>query len=404
MSNPPLTTRIILVDSQPAALANLRTALQLTPTLQLVGQAANSQEALQLCQLIAPEAVLVNLKSPDLDGPGVIRWIARQFPQITILALSDGEGEELLRAALDAGAAGYLPHDAAPEALASAIEHVIARRRKETNPPSPPPELDEATPWSEPNISTGLRDAELAEAARIQSSLLPGEPPLVPGWDLAVHLQPARETSGDFYDFIALEHGKIGIVIGDVSDKGLGAALFMAMTCTLFRTFAARQPSLPALTLSAVNERMLSDTGGSSFVTAFMGVLETSTGRMRYVNAGHVPPLLLSAQKSKRVDRLARTGMVLGVAIQANWQQKLVKFIPGDVLLLYTDGVLDAQDRHGEFYGEQRLVRAVRTASGATARQIVDAVQADMESFTNGNPVGDDVILMVLKRKSTSLR
>ena len=173
-------------------------------------------------------------------------------------------------------------------------------------PASPPAQRVNSAPRKAPSRTTAiddnlysLRSAELAEAARIQTSLLPGEAPTIPGWDVAVKLQPARETSGDFFDFLALEHGKYGIVIGDVSDKGLGAALFMAMTSTLFRTYISRQPSLPALTISTVNERIISDTGGSSFVTAFLGVLEPNTGRLRYVNAGHVPPLLLSVLKRK---------------------------------------------------------------------------------------------------------
>ena len=243
-----------------------------------------------------------------------------------------------------------------------------------------------------------MRSAELAEAARIQTSLLPGVAPTIPGWDVAIKLQPARETSGDFFDFLALEHGKYGIVIGDVSDKGLGAALFMAMTSTLFRTYISRQPSLPALTISTVNERIISDTGGSSFVTAFLGVLEPNTGRLRYVNAGHVPPLLLSVLKGKNIDRLRRTGMALGVLKETSWQQKLVKFAPGDYMLLYTDGVLDAQDRAGNFYGEPRLLQAAWARAGATANQIVDGVLDDVADFTGGVPVSDDVILMVLRR------
>ncbi|MCU0489811.1 MAG: SpoIIE family protein phosphatase [Anaerolineales bacterium] len=389
--------RIILVDPDRAAQEKLRAALDLSPVLQFVGQAADGQEAVQLCQMTNPDVALVNLAAPELDGIGVIRWLAHQWPQMTVLALSNAEAEERLRNALDAGAAGYLPADAAPEALAGTIEHVIEARRGAARPlvvlpPKP-------TPKAEPIPVASRRTTELVEAARIQSSLLPAEPPSIPGWEIAVRLQPARETSGDFYDFLPLEHGKYGLVIGDVSDKGLGAALFMAMTCTLFRTFAARQPSLPGMTFSQVNERILSDSGGSSFVTCFYGVLEPDTGRMRYVNAGHVPPLLVSAQKSKSIDRLGRTGMALGVLKDAAWQQKLVRFVPGDFMLFYTDGILEAENATGDFYGEQRLAQAARQQSGAPAKAILEAILADVTRFSNNAPFNDDVVLMVLKKK-----
>ena len=355
MSTSQKPIRIILVDNQAASLGSIQAALELSTVLQLVGQAANSQEAVQLCQMTQPDIALINLNAPGLDGLGVIHWLTRQQPQVTLLALCDPAGEDQLRAALKAGASGYLPHEAAPEALASTIEHVIEGKRRASasaypeaqptmsgdGPASPPAQGVNSAPKKAPSRTTAiddnlysLRSAELAEAARIQTSLLPGEAPTIPGWDVAVKLQPARETSGDFFDFLALEHGKYGIVIGDVSDKGLGAALFMAMTSTLFRTYISREPSLPALTISTVNERIISDTGGSSFVTAFLGVLEPNTGRLRYVNAGHVPPLLLSVLKGKNIDRLRRTGMALGVLKETSWQQKLVKFAPGDYMLL----------------------------------------------------------------------
>jgi serine phosphatase RsbU (regulator of sigma subunit) len=388
--------RIILVDDQSAP-GNISAALASSPDLQFVGQAANSQEAVQLCQLTGPNLALINLNSPSLDGISVIHWLTQQWPQIILLVLSGSESEETLRAALEAGAAGYLPKNADPADLAGRIQQVVEEKYRAAPLLEPLSQAKETPPLPKP--ATNLRTTELIEAARIQSSMLPAEPPPIPGWDLAVKLQPARETSGDFFDFIPLDNGKYGIVIGDVSDKGLGAALFMAMTSTLFRTFAARHPSLPALTMSLVNERILSDTGGSSFVTAFLGVLEPTTGRLRYANAGHMPPLLLSVQKGKSIDHLVRTGMALGVMKDAAWQQKIVKFTPGDFLLLYTDGILDAQNSTGEFYGEQRLLQTARAQAGSTARQIVEAILGDVAHFTGEVPVNDDVILMALARK-----
>ena len=186
---------------------------------------------------------------------------------------------------------------------------------------------------------------ELEMAGKLQSRILPENPPELDGWDLATQLLPARETSGDFYDFIPLANDKWGILIADVTDKSLGAAVFMAMCSSLIRTYAVRFPTLPALALSSVNERIFTDMRGSLFLTAFYGILEPHSGRLRYVNAGHNPPILLSNQKGKPLDKLPRTGMALGVSQDATWQQKILKFSPGDVLIKYTE----AHNQDGSF-------------------------------------------------------
>jgi sigma-B regulation protein RsbU (phosphoserine phosphatase) len=179
----------------------------------------------------------------------------------------------------------------------------------------------------------------------------------------------------------------------------MGAALFMALSSTLFRTYATQYATLPAFVLSQVNERILSDTRSEMFVTAFYAVLEPDTGRMRYVNAGHNPPYLISSQKGKPFDRLRATGMALGVMEDSVWGQKVVKFSPGDVLLLYTDGVTEAQDQLGRFYGERRLQDVLRSYGSRPAEEILEGVLSDLRSFTGGAPRQDDVTMIVIRRK-----
>jgi len=237
-------------------------------------------------------------------------------------------------------------------------------------------------------------------AWRIQEGILPDGAPVMHGWDVAARLEPAHETSGDFYDFIPLPHDRWAIVIADVTDKGLGAAVFMALCSTLIRTYAARYPTLPAIAMSTVNERILSDTRGSLFVTAFYGILEPDIGRLRYVNAGHNPPIMLSSLKSKRMDRLSRTGMPLGISQDASWQQKVVKFSPGDTLVLYTDGITEAQNHMGTMFGDQRLLDVIRTNLGRSAQDIQEAVLRGVKNFTGGAPRDDDIALVVLARKA----
>lgn len=239
-------------------------------------------------------------------------------------------------------------------------------------------------------------------AWRIQAGIMPEGAPSVPGWDIAARLEPARETSGDFYDFIPLASNKWAFVIADVTDKGLGAAVFMAMCSTLIRNYAARYPTLPAIAMSSVNERILSDTRGSLFVTAFYGILETDIGRLRYVNAGHNPPYFMSSLKSKPLDRLTRTGIPLGISEDSTWQQKVVKFSPGDALALYTDGITEARNQRGDYFGEQRLLNVLRSSIGLPAQKIQQALLDEVMRFSSGAPRDDDIALLVLARREKS--
>jgi serine phosphatase RsbU (regulator of sigma subunit) len=194
------------------------------------------------------------------------------------------------------------------------------------------------------------RTRELVMAGRIQTDILPEEEPVIFGWEISAKLEPARETSGDFYDFLPLTDRKWGFVVADVTDKGMGAAIFMALTSTLMRTYANRFPTLPAMAMTAVSQRILSDTRGGMFVTSIFGVLEPHTGRFIYANAGHPPAFLISIQKGKEsIDHLRPTGMALGVLEQARWKQKIVKINPGDYLILYSDGITEAQNTTAPF-------------------------------------------------------
>jgi DNA-binding NarL/FixJ family response regulator len=184
---------------------------------------------------------------------------------------------------------------------------------------------------------------ELAAAARIQASFLPETLPDIPGWQLAAVLQPARETSGDFYDVIPLGRDRLGIIVADVVDKGMGAALYMALCRTLIRTYTAEHENRPELVFAAANRRILMDAQAGMFVTAFFGVLEPATGTVRYCNAGHSPPYVLRAQGGTE-HALRPTGIALGVLEDWEWKQETVQLAEGDLLLLYTDGVVEAKE------------------------------------------------------------
>lgn len=239
---------------------------------------------------------------------------------------------------------------------------------------------------------------ELALAGEIQASFLPDILPVVPGWQLAATLRPARETAGDFYDLIPLPDGQLGVLVADVADKGMGAALYMALSRTLIRTYAVRHPGRPEIVFRAVNDRILADTRATLFVTVFYGILDADSGLLTYSNAGHNPPYLLSAQPGRPVQELRRTGLPLGLFEDAAWEKRSTALAPGDALMLYTDGITEAQDRRETFFGGNRLKEFARACLGRSAREIQDAVMAEVQGFVGQAPQLDDMTLMVLVR------
>lgn len=383
--------RVIIADDQEIIRNGLSALLRGYGDFELIGEARDGEEAVQLCGLVQPNVVLMDLKMPRLDGFAATRLIRQRWPEVQVLVLTHYNEKEMMQSALEAGAMGFLSKDISAEELSSAI-----RRVHEGHPTI----INQDGSWSGFSIKSTHMNQELLMAARIQSSILPARPPAIRGWDIAAKLEPASETSGDFYDFIPLANGKWGIVIADVADKGIGAALMMALSSSLIRTYATQYPTMPAFAMSTVNDRLLSDTGGIMFVTAFYGVLEPETGRLRYINAGHNPPYFISGQRGKPSDRLKRTGMALGVMDDATWQQKMLKFSGGDLLLLYTDGVTDAQNASGRFFGEQRMMEVVRAKKGCPAHEIRDTLLADVNKFTGGVIHEDDLTLIVLARKN----
>lgn len=243
---------------------------------------------------------------------------------------------------------------------------------------------------------------ELEFAGKIQASFLPNEFPNLVGWELAVTLLPARETSGDFFDFVQLSDNKIGILIADVADKGVGAALYMALSRTLIRTYALEYGTQPDLVFFSANERILQDARANLFVTAFYGVLDQSTGLITYANAGHNPPLLLNAKNGGSVQALMATGIPLGIDEDASWAQTTIQIKPGDSLILYTDGIPDAQNNEGEFFKERRLIDEAQKWIGFSAQELQKGILEEVMDFAGSAPQFDDITLLVLMRDLNS--
>lgn len=240
---------------------------------------------------------------------------------------------------------------------------------------------------------------ELKTAGSIQFSLLPYSFPNIPGWQMAVTYKPVGETSGDFYDVINLPDGKVGLVIADVVDKGVGPALYMAISRTLLRTYAYALHNKPENVLFATNQRILQDTRANLFVTIFFGILQPSTGELVYCNAGHHPPLIVGSSRNNGFHELGRTGIPVGIEEDARWDRASISIKPGETMVLYTDGIPDAQNEKGEFYTldsfQQAGIRHHGNSAEIVQNKMIDSVQA----FVGDAPQFDDITLMVLVRE-----
>jgi serine phosphatase RsbU (regulator of sigma subunit) len=241
---------------------------------------------------------------------------------------------------------------------------------------------------------------ELTVAAEIQASFLPASLPSIEGWQLAAALRPARQTSGDFYDLMELPDRRLGLLIADVTDKGTGAALFMALSRTLIRTYAFEYPEQPEKALHVANKRILLDSRSSMFVTVFYGILDPASGTLCYCNAGHNPPYLLGAHAEPRP--LRNTGIPLGIVPDTSWTAETVGLEPDDILVLYTDGITEAQNANRELFDVERLLDAARSSREHTALAVQDAILAAVDRFVGDAAQFDDLTVMTLVRAPRS--
>jgi serine phosphatase RsbU (regulator of sigma subunit)/putative methionine-R-sulfoxide reductase with GAF domain len=249
---------------------------------------------------------------------------------------------------------------------------------------------------------------ELEVARRIQASFLPDCCPQVPGWELAAVWRSARQVGGDFYDFIPLPANgpggaagaavgsrRLGLVVADVADKGVPAALFMALSRTLMRTVAI-DGRPPALALSRANDLIVADARTDLFVTLFYAVLDAGSGEVVYAMAGHVPALLVR-MGSGQVQELRAPGMAMGILPDVHFEERRVHLNPGDVLVCYTDGVTDAMDGEHRTFGRERLAGVVQAHRHRPAADLALAIEEAVDAFAHGAAQFDDLTLLIAK-------
>jgi len=242
-------------------------------------------------------------------------------------------------------------------------------------------------------------EREFQLAREIQQTFLPDQKPQMPGWELDVHWETARQVGGDFYDYFLLPDGRLAFVIADVSDKGLAASLYMTVTRTLLRA-AALETTSPARTLERVNDLLLANSQNGLFVTTFYGALSLEDGTLSFTIAGHNPPLIIRHQ-THEVNEFSMGGIALGALPDIHLEESQLKLEPGDCLLLYTDGVTEAFDLQDHMYGDDRLKRVLQTTIGQSAPAVVDALKADLEAFRGNAPLSDDTTILAICRSNS---
>ena len=266
-----------------------------------------------------------------------------------------------------------------------------------------------AEEWSEDNGSAEVAQAHLEQELRererveqdlrvarsIQQASLPKKVPELAGWQITPHYQPAREVGGDFYDFHVLPEGRLGLVVGDATGKGVPAALMMSTTCGMLR-LAARGSSSPGQMLRGVNEALFPNIPSSMFVTCFYAILDPKSGHLIYANAGHDLPYL---HRNGDAEELRARGMPLGLMPEMSYEEKETILHSGEVALLYSDGLVEAHDPVGDMFGVPRLRALV--AEHGEKRSLGDLLLQELYSFAGERwEQEDDITLLTLRRSA----
>ena len=254
--------------------------------------------------------------------------------------------------------------------------------------------LDRARLIREEKANAKLREDVLV-ARRIQSCLLPGEAPVIPGYDVAGISIPAQEVGGDYFDFIPAGKNKWGIALGDVSGKGIAAALLMSNLQAMLRGETSHETRCREI-MRWCNHQLFLCTPLEKFATLFFGFLHNEKNVFNYCNGGHELPILLSS--GKKPQRLRTGGLAVGIMPDFEYSDDSVALLPGDVLVIYSDGVTDVVTKDDEPFGEDRLLELLINNQDKTAKDIIELVKEELHDFSGNQPAFDDLTMVVMKR------
>jgi len=349
--------------------------------------AANGVEALtKLAGQPDIGLVLSDINMPEMDGLTLLHRINElKNPALKAVIVSAYGDMDNIRVAMNRGAFDFLtkPIDF------SDLETTIAKTLEQLA------VLRQATKDREQLLS--VRN-DLNTAARIQQSILPQTFPPFPErseFDIYAKMTPAKEVGGDFYDFFFIDHDRLAFVIGDVSGKGVPAAIFMAVSRTLLKAIASQVVN-PGESLRRINSMLIPESGGRMFVTIFYGVLNTRTGEVQFSFGGHNPPYI--KRVGGPIERLNHeSGFLLGMLDDMEYDVHKILLRPGDTILLYTDGVTETMNGSQELFEESRLENVLRRLDGVPLRDMLDGINGELMEFAAGAPQADDVTMLALR-------
>ncbi len=330
--------------------------------------------------------ILSDINMPEMDGLTLLLKLKElKNPSLKTVVVSAYGDMENIRMAMNRGAFDFLTKPINFEDLEITInktlEEIIMQRNS----------------MKEHDQLVSIRH-DLNVAREIQLGILPKVFPPFPNhkeFDLFASMIAAKEVGGDFYDFFMINNDQLGFVIGDVSGKGIPAAIFMAVSRTLIRATGLKGMA-PGECMRYVNNLLCNESVSSMFVTVFYGIINFRTGVLEYANAGHNPPYLLRNNRAE--EKLESTGdIILGCFEDIQFSTRKAQLNPGDGILLYTDGVTEAFNREEEEYGEARLENLLRQVLSLSTENIVTAVVDDVSHFADGAPQSDDITLFALK-------
>ena len=379
---------ILTVDDTPA---NIDVVKGVLSNKYFVQAAVNGKMALKILEKKKPDLILLDIMMPEMDGYEVCKRIkadasARDIPIIFLTAKAEVEDETK---GLALGAVDYITKPISPPILKARVKTQLQIKKQQDD-------LKEAYTIIESQKKR--MQAELNAGNDIQMSMVPQVFPPFPDrseFSIYATLKPAREVGGDFFDFFLIDENHLCICIGDVSGKGVPAALIMAITRSLIRAVAGENIS-SARIVTRVNEELMVHNKQGMFVTLFIGILKLTNGTLTYTNAGHCPSYVLNAPK--KPDALKKIhGPPIGFFEENNYQEDTVQLESGEILFMYTDGVTEAHNPQKKLYGDQRLADLLFSNMDKSIETMIQTVVADVKTFEDDADQFDDITVMALK-------
>jgi serine phosphatase RsbU (regulator of sigma subunit) len=343
--------------------------------------------AIKTANRICPTVILLDLVMPQIDGLALVRYFRanKATREVPLIVLSSKEDARIKAESFTLGANDYMVK--LPDRL-----EVLARVRYHSRGYINLLERNEAYAALLQSM-----ESELKVAGKIQRSFLPPALPLLRGKamvDIFARLEPARQVGGDLYDYFLLDGDHLFFTVGDVSDKGIPAALFMAVTKTLLKGIAEKKLP-PSEVLRKCNLELCIGNESMMFVTLFCGILDLRSGILKYSNAGHEHPFLV--RKGCRPEELSvPEGFFLGIDEEASYQTMEIVLEAGDRLIVYTDGVTEAVNGAGEFYSHQNLAAELESSGSLRADEIANKIVESVQTFSSGVAQADDITLLAL--------